>query len=138
MSILALTYTAWTLEIGTNVPSFKFTRQTRQVPSFRLSLQLGTHMYWLHSPYPQVPSCTIFFLAWNTASMLCSEHCFFACFYARNTAFLPASVLGTLLPPMLCSEHCLLVCFYALLGTLLLCLLLCSAFSLDTARNPAY
>merc|ERR1712051_434517 len=112
MSILALTYTAWTLEIGTNVPSFKFTRQTRQVPSFRLSLQLGTHMYWLHSPNPQVPSCTILFLARNTAS-----------------------VLGTLLPPMLCSEHCLLVCFYALLGTLLLCLLLCSAQ--NTASLPA-
>ena len=115
--------TAWTLEIGTNVPSFKFTRQTRQVPSFRLSLQLGTHMYWLHSPNPQVPSCTILFLARNTASMLCSEHCFFACFYARNTASLPASVLGTLLPPMLCSEpaslpasmpcseHCFFACF---------------------------
>merc|ERR1712051_614386 len=131
MSILALTYTAWTLEIGTNVPSFKFTRQTRQVPSFRLSLQLGTHMYWLHSPNPQVPSCTILFLARNTASMLCSEHCFFACFCARNTASsyallgtlppclllcparntasLPASVLGILLPPMLCSEHCFYV-----------------------------
>ena len=54
---------------------------------------------------------------------------------ARNTASLPASVLGTLLPPMLCSEHCLLVCFYALLGTLLLCLLLCSAQ--NTASLPA-
>ena len=102
-----------------------------QIPRFRASNYLcsSEHMYWLHSPYPQVPSCTIFFLAWNTASMLCSEHWFFACFYARNTASLPASVLGTLLPPMLCSEHCLLACFYALLGTLLLCLLppmLCS------------
>ena len=118
-------------------------------------------MYWLHSPYPQVPSCYIFFLARNTASMLCSEHCFFACFCARNTASsyallgtlppclllcparniasLPASVLGTLLPPMLCSEHCLLACFYALLGTLLLCLLLCSehCFLLCSARNTA-
>ena len=149
--------TAWTLEIGTNVPSFKFTRQTRQVPSFRLSLQLGTHMYWLHSPNPQVPSCTILFLARNTASMLCSEHCFFACFYARNTASLPASVLGTLLPPMLCSEHCFLACFYAqnsasmlcsehcffacfyaLLGTLLLCLLLYSALSPLTVSLHSY
>jgi hypothetical protein len=42
---------------------------------------------------------------------------------------LPASVLGTLLPPMLCLEHCFLACFYArntassyaLLRTLLLC-----------------
>ena len=121
--------TAWTLEIGTNVPSFKFTRQTRQVPSFRLSLQLGTHMYWLHSPNPQVPSCTILFLARNTASMLCSEHCFFACFYARNTASLPASVFGTLLLcRLICSEHCFFVCFYApntasMLGTLFSCLI---------------
>merc|ERR1712051_476979 len=129
MSILALTYTAWTLEIGTNVPSFKFTRQTRQVPSFRLSLQLGTHMYWLHSPYPQVPSCTIFFLAWNTASMLCSEHWFFACFYARNTAssyallgtlppcllLCPARNIASLPASMLCSEHCFFACFYILL-----------------------
>ena len=79
--------TAWTLEIGTNVPSFKFTRQTRQVPSFRLSLQLGTHMYWLHSPNPHVPSCTIFL----GTLLPCSE----LCFYAQ---------LGTLLPSMLCSE----------------------------------
>ena len=31
-----------------------------QAPSFRLSLQLGTHMYWLHSPNPQVLSYIIF------------------------------------------------------------------------------
>ena len=124
-----------------------------QIPMFRASNYLcsSEHMYWLHSPYPQVPSCTIFFLAWNTASMLCSEHCFFACFCARNTASsyallgtlppclllcparniasLPTSGLGTLLPPLLCSEHCFFACFcarntaspYALLRTLLLC-----------------
>ena len=92
----------------------QFTRQTRQVPSFQLSLQLGTHMYWLHSPYPQVPSCYISFLARNTASMLCSEHCFFVCFYAPNTA----SMLGTLFS---CLIPLLYACFYALLGTLLLC-----------------
>ena len=142
--------TAWTLEIGTNVPSFKFTRQTRQVLSFRLSLQLGTHMYLLHSPNPHVPSCTIFLRTLYP----CSEHCFYAqlgttllCTFgtlllciARNNPSLPVSMhssepcfyvqLRTLL---LClarnntSMHSLEHCFYAQLGTLLLC----------TARNTA-
>ena len=145
--------TAWTLEIGTISSELQFTKQTRQVPSFQLSLQLGTHMYWLHSPNPQVPSCIICFLARNSASlpasMLCSDHCFFACFYARNIASLPASVLGTLLPSMYArnpaflpdpSALCLYLCsarnsasFNALLGTLLLCMFRASDYpcSLD-------
>ena len=104
-----------------------------QIPMFRASNYLcsSEHMYWLHSPYPQVPSCTIFFLAWNTASMLCSEHCFFACFYARNTASLPASVLGTLLLcRLICSEHCVILCsarnIASLSASMLPTLLLCS------------
>ena len=100
-------------------------------------------MYWLHSPNPQVPSCTIFlpcsehcFLACLYALLgtlllcllLCSEHCFFACFCARNIASLPAYMLGTLRHSMLCSEHCFFVCFYApntasMLGTLFSCLI---------------
>ena len=64
------------------------------------------------------------FLARNSASlpayMLCSEQCFFACFYARNTASSYAQ-LGTLLPPMLSSEHCFLLCS-ARNTALLLCL----------------
>ena len=86
-------------------------------------------MYWLHSPNPQVPSCTIF--------LPCSEHCFLACLYAQ---------LGTLLLCLLlCSEHCFFACFcarntasfYALLGTLLLCLLLCSQHCFY-ARNTVF
>ena len=38
-----------------------------------------------------------------------SAYCFLLC-SARNTASLPASVLGTLLHPMLSLEHCLLLC----------------------------
>ena len=134
--------TAWTLEIGTNVPSFKFTRQTRQVLSFRLSLQLGTHMYLLHSPNPHVPSCTIFLrtlypcsehcfyaqlgttllcTARNIASMHSSEQHFFACFYAQLGTLLLCTAQNTASVPS-SEQH-----FYAQLGTLLLCI----------ARNPA-
>ena len=60
---------SWRLEIGTIISELQFTKQTRQILGFRLSLQLGTHMHWLHSPNLQIPS-------------------FFACFYARNSAFL--------------------------------------------------
>jgi hypothetical protein len=135
--------TAWTLEIGTISSELQFTKQTRQVPSFQLSLQLGTHMYWLHSPNPQVPSCIIFLGTLLLCLLLCSEHCFFACFCARNTASSPDCMLCYMPASMLCSERCFLL-FSAwniaslpasVLGTLLLCSAIC--LLLCSARNPA-
>ena len=76
----------------------------RQVPSFRLSLQLGTHMHWLHSPNPQ-----LYHLPRNPAFLLVTLlPCLLVC-----SAWNPASsyaLLWTLLSSVLCSVPCFLLC----------------------------
>ena len=70
-----------------------------------LCLFLGIHMYWLHSPNPELFLCLElrFLSAWNPETLLCS---------AWNPASFPDS--------MDCSEPSLFVCFYKKLGTLML------------------
>ena len=144
--------TARTLEIGTISSELQFSRQTRQVLSFRLSLQLRTHMYWLHSPNPELVLCLevcslsardpgiLICFAWNPDklkpslpdSMDCSLSAFMKSFgtlmlwlflwTAKNLASLPLSMHWL--------EPNNFACFYEKLGTLILCLFL------RTAQNP--
>ena len=89
--------------------------------SFILSLQLGTHMYWLHSPNSELllclklcslsaqnPGTVLFFAPYEKLESLIL--CLFL-LTARNPLSLPVSLD--------CSEPSIFACFYEKLGTLI-------------------